>query len=142
MIRRDVLESVGWGNSITEDFQLTLKLYEKGYKVVYTPYVQAPAEAVSTIKRLIRQRMRWAEGHSYNVKRMFKRLMFGKWEEQGKEFLISNYSNYSNQAPSSNHPNPSSNIGHSGIGNSLGQLGIRSIRNSKDNRIFIPSPLS
>ncbi|KKQ94580.1 MAG: Glycosyl transferase family 2, partial [Candidatus Levybacteria bacterium GW2011_GWA1_39_11] len=69
-----------WGNSITEDFQLTLKLYEKGYKVVYTPYVQAPAEAVSTIKRLIRQRMRWAEGHSYNVKRMFGRLIFGRWE--------------------------------------------------------------
>jgi len=80
MIRRDVLESIGWGNSITEDFQLTLKLYEKGYKVVYTPYVQAPAEAVSTIKRLIRQRMRWAEGHSYNVKRMFGRLIFGRWE--------------------------------------------------------------
>lgn len=62
MIRRDVLEKVGWGTSITEDFELTLRLYEKGYKVVYTPYVQAPAEAVSTIKRLIRQRMRWAEG--------------------------------------------------------------------------------
>ncbi|KKQ94585.1 MAG: hypothetical protein UT20_C0037G0006 [Candidatus Levybacteria bacterium GW2011_GWA1_39_11] len=45
MIRRDVLESIGWGNSITEDFQLTLKLYEKGYKVVYTPYVQAPADS-------------------------------------------------------------------------------------------------
>src|SRR3990167_6646012 len=52
MIRRDVLEEVGWETSITEDFQLTLKLYEAGYKVVYTPYIQAPAECVSTIKRL------------------------------------------------------------------------------------------
>ncbi|HLC22261.1 MAG TPA: glycosyltransferase, partial [Candidatus Nanoarchaeia archaeon] len=75
MIRADVLKYFGWGTSITEDFQLTLRLYEKGYKVIYTPYIQAPAECVSTIKRLIRQRMRWAEGHSFNVKQMFKRLM-------------------------------------------------------------------
>jgi glycosyltransferase involved in cell wall biosynthesis len=76
MIRREVLQSIGWGRSITEDFQLTLKLYEAGYKVVYTPYIQAPAEAASTIKRMIRQRMRWAEGHSYNIKKLFKRLIY------------------------------------------------------------------
>jgi cellulose synthase/poly-beta-1,6-N-acetylglucosamine synthase-like glycosyltransferase/transposase-like protein len=76
MIRKDCLQEVGWGTSITEDFELTLKLYERGYKVVYTPYVQAPAECVSTLKRLIRQRMRWAEGHSHNVKRMFLKLIF------------------------------------------------------------------
>ena len=70
------LQSIGWGTSITEDFELTLRLYEKGYKVLYTPYIQSPAEAVSTIKRLIRQRMRWAEGHSYNVKQMFGKLLF------------------------------------------------------------------
>src|SRR3989344_2008534 len=78
MIRKDVLEEVGWGTSITEDFQLTLKLYEKGYKVVYTPYIQAPAECVSTIKRLVRQRMRWAEGHSFNIRRMFLPLLRSK----------------------------------------------------------------
>ncbi|MCK4588418.1 glycosyltransferase, partial [Candidatus Woesebacteria bacterium] len=89
MIRKDVLEEVGWETSITEDFQLTLKLYEKGYKVVYTPYIQAPAECVSTLKRLIRQRMRWAEGHSNNVKKMFKRLMFNPKLTTGEklEFL-------------------------------------------------------
>jgi cellulose synthase/poly-beta-1,6-N-acetylglucosamine synthase-like glycosyltransferase len=74
MISRKVLESIGWGSSITEDFELTLKLYERGYKVLYTPYIQAPAECVSTLKRLIRQRMRWAEGHSQNIKKMFWRL--------------------------------------------------------------------
>ncbi len=79
MIRRDVLEEVGWETSITEDFQLTLKLYDAGYRIVYTPYIQAPAECVSTLKRLIRQRMRWAEGHSNNIRRMFFRLMYGKW---------------------------------------------------------------
>lgn len=76
MIRKDVLDELGWGTSITEDFELTLKLYERGYKVVYSPYIQAPAECVSTTKRLIRQRMRWAEGHSQNIKKMFKKLIF------------------------------------------------------------------
>jgi len=75
IIRKDVLEEIGWGTSITEDFELTLRLYEKGYKVVYTPYIQAPAECVSTIKRLARQRMRWAEGHSHNIRKMFKKLI-------------------------------------------------------------------
>ncbi len=75
MVRADLLKKFGWGTSITEDFELTLRLYEQGYKVVYTPYVQGPAECVSTIKRLIRQRMRWAEGHSHNVRKMFLRLL-------------------------------------------------------------------
>ncbi|HKZ34816.1 MAG TPA: glycosyltransferase family 2 protein, partial [Patescibacteria group bacterium] len=75
MIRRDVLQAFSWGTSITEDFELTLRIYEAGFKVVYTPYVQAPSECVSTVKRLIRQRMRWAEGHSFNVKQMFWRLL-------------------------------------------------------------------
>ncbi|MDP2632399.1 MAG: glycosyltransferase family 2 protein, partial [Candidatus Curtissbacteria bacterium] len=74
-IRADVLREFGWGKSITEDFELTLRLYEKGYKVVFTPYIQTPAEAVSTIKKLIRQRMRWAEGASFNVKIMFGRML-------------------------------------------------------------------
>src|SRR3990167_3227380 len=81
MVRRDILEEIGWGTSITEDFELTLRLYAQGYKVVYTPYIQAPAECVATIKGLVRQRMRWAEGHSNNIRRMFMRLLFGKWEE-------------------------------------------------------------
>jgi len=75
MIRADLLKEIGWGTSITEDFQLTLKLYEQGYKVIYTPYIQAPAECVSTLGGLIRQRMRWAEGHSNNIKKMFLRLI-------------------------------------------------------------------
>ena len=77
-IRADVIRKFGWGTSITEDFELTLRLYEAGYKVAFTPYIQAPAEAVSTVRRLIRQRMRWAEGHTYNVRKMYKKLLATK----------------------------------------------------------------
>jgi len=75
MIRADVLREVGWGTSITEDWELTLKLYARGYKVVYTPWAETPAECVSTFARLARQRMRWAEGHTHNVRRWFLPIM-------------------------------------------------------------------
>ncbi|HUZ85645.1 MAG TPA: glycosyltransferase family 2 protein [Candidatus Baltobacterales bacterium] len=75
MIRADVLREVGWGTSITEDWELTLKLYARGYKVVYTPWAETPAECVSTFARLARQRMRWAEGHTYNVRKWFLPVM-------------------------------------------------------------------
>ena len=75
MIRADVLREHGWGTSITEDWELTLRLYLKGYKVLYTPFIQAPAECVSGFKQLTRQRMRWAEGHTFNVKKFFQRMM-------------------------------------------------------------------
>lgn len=71
MIRADVLRQVGWGTSITEDWELTLKLYALGYKVAYTPWAETPAECVSTFSRLARQRMRWAEGHTHNVRKWF-----------------------------------------------------------------------
>jgi cellulose synthase/poly-beta-1,6-N-acetylglucosamine synthase-like glycosyltransferase len=75
MIRADILRQVGWGTSITEDWELTLKLYARGYKVVYTPWAETPAECVSTFTRLARQRMRWAEGHTHNVRKWFLAIM-------------------------------------------------------------------
>ncbi|MGH2621735.1 MAG: glycosyltransferase, partial [Anaerolineales bacterium] len=75
MIRADVLRKHKWGTSITEDWELTLRLYLDGYKVLYSPFIQAPAECVSDFKQLTRQRMRWAEGHTFNVKRYFLAVM-------------------------------------------------------------------
>src|SRR5207237_2920672 len=75
MIRADVLREVGWGTSITEDWELTLKLYTRGYKVVYTPWAETPAECVSTFGRLGRQGRRWAEGHTHNVRKWFLPIM-------------------------------------------------------------------
>ena len=75
MIRADILRQVGWGTSITEDWELTLKLYALGYKVAYTPWAETPAECVSTFARLARQRMRWAEGHTHNVRKWFLTIL-------------------------------------------------------------------
>jgi hypothetical protein len=75
MIRAGLLRELGWGRSLTEDWELTLRMYARGYKVVYTPYAETPAECVATFDRLARQRMRWAEGHSYNVNRWFLTIL-------------------------------------------------------------------
>jgi len=71
MIKADIIKKYAWSTSMTEDWELTLRLYLDGYKVSYTPYIQAPAECPSTIPQLTRQRMRWAEGHTFNVKKYF-----------------------------------------------------------------------
>jgi len=89
MIRADVLRKHGWGISITEDWELTLRLYLDGYKVLYTPFIQAPAECISDFRQLTRQRMRWARGHTFNVKRYFWRVLTSpkiSWREKA-EFL-------------------------------------------------------
>jgi len=75
MIRADLLREYGWSTSITEDWELTLRLYRDGYKVLYTPLNSVPAECPSTFKRLVKQRMRWAEGHTYNVRKYFSEIM-------------------------------------------------------------------
>jgi len=79
MIRVDILRRYGWRESLTEDWDLTLRLYRDGYKVSYTPFVAAPAECPSTIMALMRQRARWAEGHSYAVKRYFWEIIRSKF---------------------------------------------------------------
>ncbi len=75
MIKAKVLKKYGWSTSLTEDWELTLRLYMDGYKIIYTPLIQTPAECPSTIRRLVRQRCRWAEGHTFNVKRYFGRVL-------------------------------------------------------------------
>jgi hypothetical protein len=75
MVRAGLLRELGWGRSLTEDWELTLRLYARGLKVVYTPYAETPAECVATFSRLARQRMRWAEGHTYVVRRWFGEIL-------------------------------------------------------------------
>lgn len=71
MFKAEILKELGWTQSITEDWDLTIRLYLAGYKVVFTPLIQAPAEIPTAVSRVIRQRMRWAEGHTYAVKKYF-----------------------------------------------------------------------
>jgi len=98
MVRADLLREFGWGRSLTEDWELTLRLYERGYKVVYTPYAETPAECVSTFPRLARQRMRWAEGHSYNVRKWFWTILRCRFARPLEKLEFAFYAAYYLQA--------------------------------------------
>jgi len=94
MIKADVLRKYGWTTSITEDWELTLRLYTDGYKVLYTPLIAVPAECPSTIERLIRQRMRWSEGHTANVKKYIKKILTSSKVSLREKFELLYYAPY------------------------------------------------
>ena len=78
MFRADLLKQLGWTTSITEDWELTLRLYIEGYKIAYTPLIQSPAEIPNTITGLRKQRMRWAEGHTHAVRKYFMKFLMSR----------------------------------------------------------------
>ena len=79
MIRRDVLERVGgFGTSITEDYDLSLRLYLHGYEVFYDESVRVPCECPSSFKHFLRQMCRWVEGRARDLRRRLWALLKSK----------------------------------------------------------------
>jgi cellulose synthase/poly-beta-1,6-N-acetylglucosamine synthase-like glycosyltransferase len=64
MMKTDVLRRVRFNGVITEDTDLAVRLFEHGYKITFDPTLSASGECPSTFRRLVRQQMRWAEGHT------------------------------------------------------------------------------
>ena len=81
MIRTDVLKKMRFNECLTEDWDLTLRLYEAGYKVVYDPTLRASAECPDTLSKYFVQNMRWAEGHTRSAFRQHF------WKMLKSEFL-------------------------------------------------------
>jgi cellulose synthase/poly-beta-1,6-N-acetylglucosamine synthase-like glycosyltransferase len=73
MVRTDVLRKFKFKEVTTEDTDLSVRLYESGYKISYDPTLAASGECPSTLRRLFKQQMRWAEGHT----RVFRDHFFG-----------------------------------------------------------------
>lgn len=64
MVKTDVLRELRFNGIITEDTDLSMRLYENGYKISFDPTLSASGECPSTLRSLARQQMRWAEGHT------------------------------------------------------------------------------
>ncbi len=64
-IRRDMLEHFGgWdANMLTEDTDLTFRVYQAGYKIRYANEAECYEEAVENLQSYWKQRHRWAKGH-------------------------------------------------------------------------------
>ncbi len=64
-IRRNILEALGgWDeNSLTEDVELALRLVEKKHLIKYAPDVCSGQETPSSLRPLVKQRVRWYRGY-------------------------------------------------------------------------------
>lgn len=75
MMRSDVIKKLRFRDCITEDWEMSLRLYEAGYKVVYDPTLTASAECSNTLLKFFRQNARWAEGHTRNFRKHFWKIL-------------------------------------------------------------------
>lgn len=73
-LRADVLRQAGWGEGLTEDYQLRQKLLLMGVKIAYEPAAKGYGEAALTWAQARAQRARWLRG-SYDSSRQFARHM-------------------------------------------------------------------
>ncbi|AAK43339.1 Glycosyltransferase, putative [Saccharolobus solfataricus P2] len=59
-----IMELGGWNEySLTEDLDISLKIVNKGCKIVYSPTTISWREVPVSLRVLIRQRLRWYRGH-------------------------------------------------------------------------------
>ena len=65
----------GWDEeALTEDSELSIRIYEEGYKIKYIPYAITYEQEPQQWGIWIKQRMRWVHGNNYVVKKFWKEI--------------------------------------------------------------------
>jgi cellulose synthase/poly-beta-1,6-N-acetylglucosamine synthase-like glycosyltransferase len=65
----------GWDEeALTEDSELSIRIYEEGYKIKFIPYAITYEQEPQQWGTWIRQRMRWVRGNNYVVKKFWKEI--------------------------------------------------------------------
>jgi cellulose synthase/poly-beta-1,6-N-acetylglucosamine synthase-like glycosyltransferase len=93
MIRTDVLKKLNFEEVTDEDWNLTVRLYENGYRIDYDPDLVASGECPNTFRKLLSQQTRWAEGHTRTFREHFWKVLRSKYLNlrQKIDFLITGY---------------------------------------------------
>lgn len=71
-LRADVLRGIGWGEGLTEDYQLRQRLLLEGTRIAYEPRAKGYGEAVPGWRQARAQRARWLRG-THDASRRFAR---------------------------------------------------------------------
>ncbi|MBS3819476.1 glycosyltransferase family 2 protein [bacterium] len=73
LIRRKALvECGGWDEeALTEDTELSIRLYKKGYRIKFVPYSVTWEEEPEKWKVWLKQRCRWVRGNFYILRKFF-----------------------------------------------------------------------
>jgi len=65
----------GWDEeALTEDSELSIRIYEKGYKIKFIPYAVTYEQEPQEWKVWLKQRMRWVRGNNYVISKFFKEI--------------------------------------------------------------------
>jgi cellulose synthase/poly-beta-1,6-N-acetylglucosamine synthase-like glycosyltransferase len=65
----------GWDEeALTEDSELSIRIYQEGYKIKYIPYAVTYEQEPQEWKVWIKQRMRWVRGNNYVVGKFFRHI--------------------------------------------------------------------
>lgn len=74
VIWTDLVRSLdGWDEeALTEDSELSIRIYEKGYKIKFIPYAVTYEQEPQEWKVWLKQRMRWVRGNNYVISKFFK----------------------------------------------------------------------
>jgi len=69
IVRRDLLEKLGGWNlkALTEDTELTVRIYEQGYRIAWLPEAVTWEQEPEKIGVWVRQRTRWARGNMWII---------------------------------------------------------------------------
>jgi cellulose synthase/poly-beta-1,6-N-acetylglucosamine synthase-like glycosyltransferase len=89
-IRKDVLLEVGEWNekNITEDAELSIKMFNKGYKSVYLPNLKVRGELPFTLEAFVKQQMRWTYGMTRTFMDNAKSILFSNHFSLSQKALI------------------------------------------------------
>ena len=91
VIRRSLLESLGgWDQSaLTEDAELTLRLYEAGHSIAFVPASVTWEQEPENLRTWLRQRHRWVRGNNHVFKKHAGKLLCIRPLSVGLELLYS-----------------------------------------------------
>jgi cellulose synthase/poly-beta-1,6-N-acetylglucosamine synthase-like glycosyltransferase len=77
LIRKSLLEEMGgWDvKALTEDTEMSIRLYEKGYKIRFFPLAITWEQEPETWKVWFKQRTRWVRGNQYVIVKNLPRIL-------------------------------------------------------------------
>jgi cellulose synthase/poly-beta-1,6-N-acetylglucosamine synthase-like glycosyltransferase len=76
VMRHSVIDELGgWDEeALTEDSELSIRIYEHGYRIKYIPYAVTWEQEPQEWAVWIRQRMRWVRGNNYVIGKFFHHI--------------------------------------------------------------------
>jgi cellulose synthase/poly-beta-1,6-N-acetylglucosamine synthase-like glycosyltransferase len=85
--RTEVLERIGWGSGLTEDYELRLQLLLEGVRIAYEPAARGYGQAPTTWQEAQAQRVRWASGIANAGQRYRKQLLIAGMKRRNWSIL-------------------------------------------------------